>query len=69
MWTVYDHPVDYPAHYVVRRSLVGAGMLTVDREPWAVTESLEAARHALPPGLTRLTRDPDDDPKIVEVWL
>lgn len=72
-FVVYDNPSDYRGKFVVRRHFV---MRTVDRTfvrvaiiPHAVVDTLEAARAAIPAGLTRLLRVPGDDPVIVETWL
>ncbi|HET9538090.1 MAG TPA: hypothetical protein VFP43_22545 [Mesorhizobium sp.] len=70
MWTVYDHPKDYPDCYVAR-------MFEVDAEgPRAtgsiiIMESLERLRDTLAfeMHLTPMKRNPEDDPVIVETWL
>jgi len=69
MWTVYDHPRDFPTEYVARMFEVDAA----GARPTAMvlaSISLDLLRDELAArGLTPLTRSPDDDPKIVEVWL
>jgi len=67
VWTIYEAPDDFPDGFVTR--------------PWTTTAdgpvpgmahlsaTLDAAREAVPPGLFRLDRSPEDDPKIVESWL
>jgi hypothetical protein len=69
MWVVYDHPSDYPEQYVARQHVVGvAGDTSTDR--LMAAESLDNIRAALANlGLVCLTRNPQDDPVIVEVWL
>lgn len=68
-YTVFANPADYPGRYVVRGwRLVGTSILQ-DPGPLAVRHTLEEARAALPPGLQRCSRDPNDDPVIVEVWM
>jgi hypothetical protein len=65
IWTVYDHPTDFPDSYVARRFLLERPTRTVMIEP-----TLDALRSKLAAlGLVRLARSPEDDPKIVEVWL
>lgn len=66
-WTVYDHPTDYPGHYVIRPySAKLDAPLTVHFKH----EQLDAVRAALANmGLTCLPRAEGDDPCIVEVWL
>ena len=62
-WAIYDHPSDFPDHWVVRRwvsgvpDAVGRGYLTLD-----------AARASLPEGLENLGTEPGEDPVIAEVW-
>ena len=69
MWTIYDHPKDYPDAIVARRFEVysGAARATTDlmRFPSVHAARNHFARH----GLTRMLRDPSDDPVIVETWL
>jgi hypothetical protein len=69
MWVVYDHPADYPDRYVARQHVVGiAGDQSTDRT--MVSLSLESIRTALAnQGLVCITRNPEDDPVIVETWL
>lgn len=70
MWTVYDHPSDYPEKFVARR-------FDVDKDgarPSAsiiVAPDLETLRGILlcEMRLTCLTRNEGDDPCIVETWL
>lgn len=69
MWVVYDHPTDYPDHYVARQHVVGlSGIESTDRVMQAKT--LDSIRTAMTnQGLACITRSDNDDPKIVEVWL
>jgi len=69
VWTIYDHPRDYPRHFVARRSevLMGGGIGTTNDMHTAPT--LAEVRALLPPGLYRLPRQLADDPVIVEVWV
>jgi hypothetical protein len=70
MWTVYDHPHDYPEHYVAR-------LWIADRDGVHTTASLllsgelQTLRHVLEIDmhLICLTRNELDDPKIIETWL
>jgi len=71
MWAIYDHPNDFPNHFVARRWICRPpyGEETPD---CVLADTLDALRAALllkNPGLYRLPRQPDDDPAIVEVWL
>jgi len=70
MWTVYDHPADYPDHYVARKWLVGKKYA----EPEATDEilidaDLDELRKRIPPWLYCMPRQEGDDSKIVEVWF
>jgi hypothetical protein len=67
VFTIYDHPLDHPDGFLVRRWVVTNGE-PLPRE-WRKAATLEEARTLLPPGLHCLGRNPDDDPKIVESWI
>lgn len=68
MWIVYDHPKDYPAHFVARRWMIlpAEALATAD---FFFAETLEGVRELLPPGLHRLPRAHGDEPVVAEVWL
>ncbi len=66
MWTIYEHPLDYPEHFVVREWICCDPPLA---GPARLAETLEAARLLVPPHLYRQPRNPDDDPFIVETWM
>jgi hypothetical protein len=69
MWTIYDHPSDYPNTYIARRAEIGRGVI-VHTTDTILDQDLEKLRAQLSlRGLVCLTRDPGDDPKIIEVWL
>lgn len=68
MYTVYEHPRDYPDEFVIRRCAIGPGTITPDRTLFARGPTLESVRDQLPRGLVCLRRLPDDEPQIVEVW-
>lgn len=68
LWTIYDHPSDFPDRFIARLSLVSRAGIVATRQTISAT-SLEELRSKLPPGLYRINRDPGDDPVIVEVWL
>lgn len=69
MWTIYDHPRDFPGGFIARRHQVGPGR----SEPTSdvvVAEHLQDLReHFEEQGLSCISRQPDDDPVIVETWL
>jgi hypothetical protein len=66
IWTVYDHPSDYPHCYVARQFIGEKSTNSV-----MVSADLERLREILlvDMGLTRLERDERDDPVILETWL
>jgi len=70
LWTVYDHPRDFPRGFIARRyDVFPAGPVRTGHV--VAGPSLEELREVLTGmGLARLqTRSPDDDPGIVEVWI
>jgi hypothetical protein len=70
IYTVYDHPTDYPDEYVVRTWNTGDETHPVpDTELFLRDKNLEKIRLELASmGLTCLEKDGDDDEKIVESW-
>lgn len=69
MVTVYDHPKDYPEHYVARQFWSGRNIILRDGII-SISTSLEEVRRVLANcGLVKLDRNKEDDPAIVETWL
>ena len=69
MWTIYDHPRDFPDFYVARLFKVDAEGTRATVEV-VLSSSLDEIRRSMCLlGLTCLNRSPEDDPLIVEVWL
>ena len=67
-WTIYDHPSDYPEHFVVRcYYLRGAVALSSAEVKLAAT--LEEARRFIPREASCVGRDPTDLPVVVETWI
>jgi hypothetical protein len=66
-FVIYHSPKDYPGKYVVRLWLVGHGFGPTNFAEQF--ETLEGARAFVPPGLICMTRNPADDPVIVETWF
>ena len=67
MWTITERPRDYPGGYVARMHV---SLPEPAVSVYAIYgPTLAAVRAALPPGLTCLTRNPGDNPCIVETWL
>jgi len=68
LYVVFDHPKDFPGHYVCRRQIVVQGE-TIDAE-CVIGSDLEAIRQLLiEMGLIRMDRHPEDDSKILEFWI
>lgn len=69
LFTIYDHPKDYPDHFVVRGFTIAGGVPIPDKEP-LLFKYLEVARQLmLGAGKHRLPPNPEDDPVIVESWI
>jgi hypothetical protein len=69
-YTIYDHPRDYPDHFVVRTWLVKPGK--PEPEPTdevRLTDTLEEARKHIPPQCVCFQRNEEDDPAVLETWL
>lgn len=70
VWTIYDHPLDFPDSYVARQWLVGETGLQATANV-VQSQDLEVLRTMMlvDLGLTCLPRSPEDDPKVVESWV
>jgi hypothetical protein len=68
MWTVYDHPTDYPNQFVARKFLVNSKEIVRTNDMF-FADTLEEIRDLLPLGLTNLHRRVGDDPNIIETWI
>lgn len=68
MWVVTHKTKDFPGLYVVRIHEIGSGY-TRPTEQFHTAPSLEEVRKFIPLGMTKLPRDPQDDPVIVESWV
>ena len=68
-WVLYDHPSDYPDTYIARRWVVAEGAYA-PTEDIIQSDDLDSLRRLMEGmGLSRIARMPEDDPKIIEVWL
>jgi hypothetical protein len=70
VWTVYDHPRDFPDNFVARRFETGGG----EPEPVVTSDvlvgDLKTMRETFEQaGLVCLMRSEGDDAKIVETWM
>lgn len=64
IWTIYDHPSDFPDNFVARAFTTGPTNEII------LATSLEQLRNVFDAaGLVQMQRHPSDDPKIVETWL
>ena len=67
-YAIYAHPADYPDHYVVRAwYVIGGQVLACPLARRAGT--LDEARQHVPPGVSNIGRNGDDDPVLREVWI
>lgn len=75
MWTVYDHPTDYPNDFVARRHVLRTGVpnskpMSEATSDAIISKDLEKIRGQLRgAGLMCVPRMQGDEPQIVEVWL
>ena len=69
IWTIYEHPGDYPDGFVVRKFDIVHGKTEPVPSIAFGAPTLETARSLLPAGLRRLPRAETDEPQIVESWI
>ena len=69
MFTIYDHPSDFPDHFVLRRWVITSPGQAHPSLAAKFFDTIEEAREAVPPGLIRTERTENDDPTIVETWI
>lgn len=67
-FAIFERPLDYPGHFVVRRQFALRGGVGHDVVP-RLASSLEEARKLVPPFLHRQPRQDGDDAFIVETWF
>lgn len=79
LYVIYDHPKDFPNHWVVRRWTsylpvsLGPGVTLLGKkakpEPLCFPAcSLEEARKVVPKGAVQVPKEDHDDPCIAEIW-
>ena len=68
IWTVYDRPRDYPDGYIARlHEVIDGKQKATDM---TLKGELDEIRTALwRAGMMKLSRDPKDEPQIVESWV
>jgi hypothetical protein len=72
LWTIYDHPADYPDVFVARlwHMITGKPVAEAPVLTAATLDQLRAdVQHATDYVLVCRARQPEDDPVIVETWL
>ena len=70
MYVIYDHPKDFPDHWVLRRYLITQDLMSpMPTYTAGLYNSLAAARADVEPGSLRFPPHPGDDEIISEVWL
>jgi len=69
LFVIYDHPLDFPEHFVVRRwFVVGVDQCLPDYVP-RIAGTLEDARGYVPDGLVHMVRRRGEDAFIIETWM
>jgi hypothetical protein len=70
IYVIYDHPLDFPNHFVVRRWYIGMvpNKPVPDAKPM-LANTLTAARGLVPAGLACFPRAQVDQKQIVETWI
>lgn len=68
MFTITDHPTDWPDFYVARMHFTlpeprPSDFVIMDRDLERLQETMQAL------GLVKLMRSPGDDPVVLETWL
>jgi hypothetical protein len=71
MWTIYDHPRDFPNHFIARKWDIVSGKQNPVRTEEIRTETeLHTLRNYFAGlGLMCLPRMEGDDPTILETWM
>ncbi|MHC1766127.1 MAG: hypothetical protein AB9869_17805 [Verrucomicrobiia bacterium] len=70
LWTIYDHPRDYPNCFVCRKHVITPDGQPRPTDEHIVAPDLESLREQMRSrGLCCISRDPGDDPAIVETWI
>ena len=70
VYTIYETPLDFPDHYVVRKwRIVNSQINPISDGVLGISKTLEGARKLLPDGCTCLPRDQMDEVQIVESWI
>lgn len=68
IWTITTNTRDYGDKFVARSHSIVPGRSVAGTKVF-IADTLEEVRAMLPPGLTWVGREPDDQMVIVESWL
>lgn len=69
MWVLYDHPKDFPKHFVARKWSVMGGELQPTNQVIASEDADQIRKVLRDNGLARVEESGQKDPKIMETWL
>jgi hypothetical protein len=70
VWSIFDHPLDYPHHVVARRAEIGHGPEPLMTNEVLCADTIEPLRdEMMRRGLICVPRDPTDPPFLVESWM
>jgi hypothetical protein len=68
VYTIYDHPSDYPNHFVVRKWLI-RGDKPIPTDWIRASKSLKVVRKYIPFDRVRIERSIEDNRYILESWI
>jgi hypothetical protein len=68
MYVVYENPRDFPGQFVLREHYVDPSGVHA-QSGYKLASTLEEIRAFVPPGMTNIGREPEDEPQIREVWI
>lgn len=66
---VYEYPDDFPESYVARAYFITKEYSWPSQEIFIVKDTLDEVRAAIPAGMLRMNRSPEDDTCILETYL
>lgn len=70
VWTIYDHPSDFPRNYVARMHIVFSDMTSEPTYELMVCPYLDPIQQQLHnAGWTQFPRKDGEDPCILEHWM
>jgi len=70
IYVLYDHPSDFPNHFLIRRHFILGGRIKPEKGAFIVSNDLDFLRQKLKKmDLICIPRDETDDPVIIESWI